>query len=174
MSRSQSSSSLRPACNQWQVGQRRADELGRPDSAFIEQRRVNTPVSEARAPRFSSPRSARQRARAHNSQPAKLSRHGLSSSSTELPPWRTTGRHISRTTERAAAQPRHVALTPGGPRVSQNCPICLESIPAQSKTVLECSHSFHSFCIENWLTAIPTCPLCRIHVSGLAVNGASA
>uniref|UniRef100_A0A803L2M9 RING-type E3 ubiquitin transferase n=1 Tax=Chenopodium quinoa TaxID=63459 RepID=A0A803L2M9_CHEQI len=44
-----------------------------------------------------------------------------------------------------------------------NCPICLaDYIPGDSLKVLPgCLHRFHVDCIDLWLSAKPTCPICR-------------
>lgn len=40
------------------------------------------------------------------------------------------------------------------------CPICLET--GSQMNTQDCHHSFHPVCLENWLKAHKTCPLCRV------------
>ncbi|CAD8106673.1 unnamed protein product [Paramecium sonneborni] len=42
----------------------------------------------------------------------------------------------------------------------QNCSICLEDI-TMNKTQLNCSHSFHDICIQNWFKSKNRCPICK-------------
>ncbi|KAL8500555.1 hypothetical protein ACS0TY_020219 [Phlomoides rotata] len=46
------------------------------------------------------------------------------------------------------------------------CAICLNDIRGGDsyRKLAECSHSFHSDCIDVWLRSHPTCPLCRNQV----------
>jgi len=50
----------------------------------------------------------------------------------------------------------------------QECCICLSLFQGNEKLkmLIECEHVFHSECLNLWLTAHPTCPLCRasLHV----------
>lgn len=41
------------------------------------------------------------------------------------------------------------------------CPICAERIIDGSYLRLECKHTFHIDCINNWLSYKPMCPVCR-------------
>jgi E3 ubiquitin-protein ligase RNF115/126 len=42
------------------------------------------------------------------------------------------------------------------------CCVCYDNFEIDNKLVkLECSHSFHKDCIENWLNMHNTCPVCR-------------
>ncbi|XP_062558868.1 uncharacterized protein LOC134223694 [Armigeres subalbatus] len=41
------------------------------------------------------------------------------------------------------------------------CPICLDQLDYNVKA-LECAHSFHHGCIDQWLQRKQTCPLCRL------------
>ena len=43
------------------------------------------------------------------------------------------------------------------------CSICLTS-QKKSLKVLECSHTFHTDCINMWTASTPKCPLCRAPV----------
>ncbi|KAI4311419.1 hypothetical protein MLD38_036319 [Melastoma candidum] len=50
------------------------------------------------------------------------------------------------------------------PKASDNtCPICLCEYEAEEtlRTIPECNHYFHVNCIDEWLKANGTCPLCR-------------
>ncbi|XP_077597475.1 E3 ubiquitin-protein ligase TTC3 [Stigmatopora nigra] len=52
------------------------------------------------------------------------------------------------------AQPRELNL-------DDSCVICFEEIRQDDHCVLECGHTFHNQCIEQWLTKNSTCPNCR-------------
>jgi hypothetical protein len=42
------------------------------------------------------------------------------------------------------------------------CPVCLDAAcVGQTLRILPCSHSFHSMCIDTWLTKQNSCPVCR-------------
>lgn len=42
------------------------------------------------------------------------------------------------------------------------CNICLDTIAAQEKvTILTCTHSFHSECVDQWLKIKSCCPVCK-------------
>lgn len=42
------------------------------------------------------------------------------------------------------------------------CPICIEDFEINKKCItLNCSHTFHSICIRNWLKKKNICPYCR-------------
>ncbi|TKY47179.1 RING-H2 finger protein ATL57 [Spatholobus suberectus] len=51
----------------------------------------------------------------------------------------------------------------------EECCICLSPFQGDEKlkVLVECEHVFHSECLDMWLSAHPTCPLCRasFHVS---------
>ncbi|KAL8201084.1 hypothetical protein R6Q57_012423 [Mikania cordata] len=46
---------------------------------------------------------------------------------------------------------------------STDCPVCLGEFQDDEKLRLlpKCSHAFHVYCIDNWLTNHSNCPLCR-------------
>lgn len=48
-------------------------------------------------------------------------------------------------------------------QLSNNCPICMESIwdYKDSVRILDCGHSFHSNCINQYLTTNYNCPICK-------------
>ncbi|KAJ0666165.1 putative transcription factor C2H2 family [Helianthus annuus] len=50
---------------------------------------------------------------------------------------------------------------------STDCPVCLGEFQEDEKLRLlpKCSHAFHVYCIDNWLTNHSNCPLCRASVS---------
>ncbi len=44
------------------------------------------------------------------------------------------------------------------------CSVCLEDLETSAIKTLECSHSFHSYCINEWIshnTNCYMCPICR-------------
>ena len=42
------------------------------------------------------------------------------------------------------------------------CPICLDVIDKEDKTTtLNCSHIYHTICIDEWFKRVPICPLCK-------------
>jgi hypothetical protein len=47
---------------------------------------------------------------------------------------------------------------------NEECIICLDIDNANSWTILQCSHKFHSQCISIWLRTNQTCPICRIRI----------
>jgi hypothetical protein len=64
----------------------------------------------------------------------------------------------------AARPSRDIGRMHGG--VEANCAICLESLRPTvcepgSVQALACGHAFHTCCIQRWLSASPTCPLCK-------------
>lgn len=48
-----------------------------------------------------------------------------------------------------------------------DCPVCLGEFQEDEKLRLlpKCSHAFHVYCIDTWLTSHSNCPLCRANVS---------
>jgi hypothetical protein len=58
-----------------------------------------------------------------------------------------------------SALPHVLATTPS------SCCICIDAIEKdQSITVLPCSHTFHSSCVDSWLEQRGLCPLCKASV----------
>ncbi len=58
---------------------------------------------------------------------------------------------------------KYIEYSPDGP---DQCPICFTSDDENDKIILECSHLFHSKCIEEWYshtedTGKTLCPVCR-------------
>ncbi len=50
------------------------------------------------------------------------------------------------------------------------CPICYDDYSGNDLRVINvCNHAFHAECIEPWLQANNTCPMCRADVTGVAV-----
>lgn len=49
---------------------------------------------------------------------------------------------------------------------SVDCAICLESVEDGDfcRELPDCKHLFHANCIDNWLTKVPNCPICRTRV----------
>ena len=50
-----------------------------------------------------------------------------------------------------------------GNTIGTECAICHERIVAEEllRNLPGCTHTFHQYCIDNWLRQSPTCPLCR-------------
>ena len=55
---------------------------------------------------------------------------------------------------------------------SVDCAICRENDcnPAPLMTTTICNHTFHKICLDNWLIAKNTCPMCRAVLSNRAVE----
>lgn len=47
------------------------------------------------------------------------------------------------------------------------CAVCLSMLEEDqiARRLPNCNHVFHIACIDKWLTAQPTCPICRSDVS---------
>ncbi|CAK71034.1 unnamed protein product (macronuclear) [Paramecium tetraurelia] len=54
---------------------------------------------------------------------------------------------------------QHYRITQQKMQIS-NCIICLEKI-TDKYIVLQCDHSYHKECIDNWVKQKPICPMCR-------------
>ncbi|CAO2186166.1 unnamed protein product [Urochloa humidicola] len=56
-----------------------------------------------------------------------------------------------------------------------DCPVCLGQVEAGEKVrrLPKCGHSFHAECVDAWLRAHSTCPMCRAAV-GTAAAAAAA
>lgn len=50
------------------------------------------------------------------------------------------------------------------PGTEEVCPICREVLGELFKS-LECKHSYHIHCVNAWVRASPTCPMCRAGIS---------
>ena len=44
---------------------------------------------------------------------------------------------------------------------SSECTICLFNYTEKTKKITECSHTFHTECLDRWLETNNSCPLCR-------------
>ena len=42
------------------------------------------------------------------------------------------------------------------------CAICFEDLDGSLNCELECTHTFHSVCLQKWLCENRTCPICRL------------
>lgn len=50
--------------------------------------------------------------------------------------------------------------------INKECIICLSDFIQKEKiTVLKCTHSFHTKCLQEWLVQRSTCPTCRIELN---------
>ncbi|KAI4305310.1 hypothetical protein L6164_028682 [Bauhinia variegata] len=57
---------------------------------------------------------------------------------------------------------------------SSECCICLSVFQEEEKLkVLPCGHAYHSECLEKWICANPSCPLCRASLVQLNSLGKS-
>ena len=53
----------------------------------------------------------------------------------------------------------------GAEEVSRECSICQEVYEDRTRIArLKCSHEFHKKCVQRWLYANDSCPLCRADV----------
>jgi hypothetical protein len=70
--------------------------------------------------------------------------------------------------EQLAALPRHTvppdseAAARSSDGAAVTCPICLEdAVAGEVVCALPCAHQFHSDCIDRWLAASTSCPVCK-------------
>ncbi|KAL2926189.1 RING-H2 finger protein ATL32 [Bienertia sinuspersici] len=67
----------------------------------------------------------------------------------------------------------HIEPTKIGPL---ECAVCLS--PYQEEDILrllpKCDHLFHLYCVDRWLTANTTCPICRADLSGVLSQSSRA
>ncbi|CAD6240410.1 unnamed protein product [Miscanthus lutarioriparius] len=56
-----------------------------------------------------------------------------------------------------------------------DCPVCLGQVEAGEKVrrLPKCAHSFHADCVDAWLRAHSTCPMCRAAVGTAAAATAT-
>lgn len=56
-----------------------------------------------------------------------------------------------------------------------DCPVCLGQVEAGEKVrrLPKCAHSFHADCVDAWLRANSTCPMCRAAVGTAAAAAAT-
>ena len=57
----------------------------------------------------------------------------------------------------------------GNPPDNDECGICLEPLPPDTKVETECHHKFHKQCLSRWCNVqqVKTCPICRRDITGL-------
>ncbi|RLN25285.1 RING-H2 finger protein ATL39 [Panicum miliaceum] len=62
-----------------------------------------------------------------------------------------------------------------GPAAVLDCPVCLGQVQAGEKVrrLPKCAHAFHAECVDAWLRAHSTCPMCRAAVVGPAAAAAA-
>ncbi|CAO2199538.1 unnamed protein product [Urochloa humidicola] len=75
-----------------------------------------------------------------------------------------------------AALPTFVfAPADGEPAPEMDCPVCLGQVEAGEKVrrLPKCGHSFHAECVDAWLRAHSTCPMCRAAVGTAAAATAT-
>ena len=51
-----------------------------------------------------------------------------------------------------------------GPSDGRDCPICLQDDDTVAWKETPCGHRFHGRCVERWLQAKGSCPMCRRQV----------
>uniref|UniRef100_A0A674J080 RING-type domain-containing protein n=1 Tax=Terrapene triunguis TaxID=2587831 RepID=A0A674J080_9SAUR len=57
-------------------------------------------------------------------------------------------------------------LAPGDGSLLPRCVVCFSDFEArQLLRVLPCNHEFHAKCVDKWLKANRTCPICRADAS---------
>jgi hypothetical protein len=65
-------------------------------------------------------------------------------------------------TAKPAPKPKAIAPEPA----ADDCSICMKAMKVEKNIAeLECSHTFHKKCINEWLTIKRTCPCCRSHAT---------
>ncbi|PUZ58643.1 hypothetical protein GQ55_5G524700 [Panicum hallii var. hallii] len=62
-----------------------------------------------------------------------------------------------------------------GEAAALDCPVCLGQVDAGEKVrrLPKCAHAFHAECVDAWLRAHSTCPMCRAAVVGPAAAAAA-
>ena len=45
------------------------------------------------------------------------------------------------------------------------CSICQETLQSGNVRALQCMHTFHSNCIDQWIQINPICPICRMRTN---------
>lgn len=48
--------------------------------------------------------------------------------------------------------------------ITTDCPICYDTMKDDNSSTMNCSHSFHTACIDRWLEESDTCPMCRAYI----------
>ena len=57
-------------------------------------------------------------------------------------------------------------------KLSKSCTVCLAPYQVgDTVRILPCLHQFHQSCIDPWLKAHPTCPICKFNNAGAVGNG---
>uniref|UniRef100_A0A0D9UY86 RING-type E3 ubiquitin transferase n=1 Tax=Leersia perrieri TaxID=77586 RepID=A0A0D9UY86_9ORYZ len=67
------------------------------------------------------------------------------------------------------------AYEAAAPAVAVDCAVCIGQVDAGEKVrrLPKCSHLFHAECVDAWLRAHSTCPMCRAAVEGPATAAAA-
>jgi len=53
------------------------------------------------------------------------------------------------------------------------CTICLLDYNEETKKITECSHTFHTECLDRWLQNNTSCPLCRTELKPMSFSSGS-
>ena len=84
---------------------------------------------------------------------------------TDLPDW-IDGPPSTRSRDLSPSGLRRLSRVPGSAASSEECTICwVDFTQADQLIKLNCVHTFHEKCIENWLKQVNTCPVCRSQVN---------
>lgn len=54
--------------------------------------------------------------------------------------------------------------------IDLSCSICLEPLLSTKSKKLECNHTFHKDCVDEWLKRNMNCPLCRTETLDIRIN----
>ena len=46
-------------------------------------------------------------------------------------------------------------------RINDNCGICMDTLNENNISILQCTHVFHTECVEQWLQTRNVCPKCK-------------
>ena len=69
-----------------------------------------------------------------------------------------------------AALPTLIYQLPADEQAATDCAVCIGQVEAGEtvRRLPKCAHSFHAECVDAWLRAHTTCPMCRAAVGPAA------